>query len=235
MHNALWWGRLRSPRCRRGLEMEDSDRLQKLRTPGTGLDRNFSPCATSTQKWIGVPNPYVKTEDLTELVGHARIGVESAMEELVRRYQERIAGFIYSLVGHEDAIADLCHSVFVKMIVHIKRLRTAESFESWLFQIARNTCFDYLRKERLRRIFVPLERRHEQVAAPVEKSDSRLENFRSALRELPAKQRELIVLMEERDFTYEELAQITRSTVSSVKSRLFRAREQLRRRLTDES
>lgn len=77
-----------------------------------------------------MPNPYLKSEDLTESVGHARIGVESAMEELVRRYQERIAGFIYSLVGHEEAIADLSHGVFVKMILGIKQLREAESFES---------------------------------------------------------------------------------------------------------
>ena len=50
------------------------------------------------------------------LVGHARDGLESAMEELVSRYQDRIAGFVYSLVGREDAVADLCHNVFVKMI-----------------------------------------------------------------------------------------------------------------------
>jgi RNA polymerase sigma-70 factor, ECF subfamily len=182
-----------------------------------------------------VPNPSVKSEELSALVGQARIGVDSAMEELVRRYQERIAGFIYSQVGRKDALADLCHSVFVKMIVHIKRLRADDSFEPWLFQIARNTCLDYLRKERLRRIFVPLERRHEEIAAVSEERDGRLEDFRKTLQQLPARQRELIVLLGEQDFSYEELAQITRSTVSSVKSRLFRAREQLRRRLGDES
>ncbi|MGO9057080.1 MAG: RNA polymerase sigma factor [Candidatus Binataceae bacterium] len=182
-----------------------------------------------------MPNPCVKSEDLAVLADRARTGVESAMEELVCRFQERIAGFVYSLVGHEDVIADLCHNVFVKMIVNIKGLKTPESFEPWLFQIARNTCFDYLRKERLRRIFVPFERQHEQVAAQPDYPDGRLDNFRRALRDLPAKQRELILLLQERDFSYEELAQITHSSVSSVKSRLFRAREQLRRRLSDES
>lgn len=182
-----------------------------------------------------MPNPCLKSEDLAELADHARAGVESALEELVRRYQDRIAGFVYSLIGREDAIGDLCHNVFVKMIVNIKALKTPASFEAWLFQIARNTCFDYLRKERLRRIFVPFERQHEQIAEPAHKPDSRLENFRRALRELPARQRELILLLQERDFSYEEMAAITRSSVSSVKSRLFRAREYLRRRLSDEA
>lgn len=183
----------------------------------------------------GVPNPCPKSENLAELADRARKGVESAVEQLVCRYQDRIAGFVYSLIGREDAIADVCHNVFVKMIVNIKGLKAPESFESWLFQIARNCCFDYLRKERLRRIFVPFERKHEQVPAPAQKPDSRLESFLSALQELPARQRELIVLLQEKDFSYEEMAEITHSSVSSVKSRLFRAREQLRRRLIDES
>jgi RNA polymerase sigma-70 factor (ECF subfamily) len=199
--------------------------------------RNFF--ASGASLWLqccAVAKPDIKADDVAELVGRARAGVERAMEDLIGRYQERVAGFIYSLVGREDVIADLCHNVFVKMIVNLKRLRAPESFEPWLFQIARNTCFDHLRKERLRRIFfVPFERKHEQIAAQTERADSRLDAFRRVLRELPPKQRELIVLMEHRDFTHEQLAQITRSTVSSVKSRLFRARDQLRRRLIDES
>jgi RNA polymerase sigma-70 factor (ECF subfamily) len=187
------------------------------------------------RKWIGVANPSARSEDLTVLVGRAQMGEESAMDELVRRYQDRVAGFIYSLVGREDAVADLCHSALVKMIVSLKRLRALESFEPWLFQIARNTCFDFLRKERLRRIFVPLTSAHEQVAAHAERTDGRLESFRVALAQLPPRQRELLVLLEQQEFSYEQLAQITGSTVSSVKSRLFRAREQLRRTLVGES
>jgi RNA polymerase sigma-70 factor (ECF subfamily) len=182
-----------------------------------------------------VPNPCVKREDLAVLADRARRGVDSALEELVCRYQDRIAGFVYSLVGREDVISDLCHNVFVKMIINIKGLKAPDRFEPWLFQIARNSCFDYLRKERLRRIFVPFESRHEQVAAQPQKPDSRLETFRRTLRELPPKQRELILLLQENEFSYEEMASITNSSVSSVKSRLFRAREYLRRRLTDES
>jgi RNA polymerase sigma-70 factor, ECF subfamily len=209
-----------------------------LARPGTRpAHRNFRRRAASySLKWSRVSKPCVKSEDVAVLVGHAQDGVEGALEELVRRYQDRIAGFIYSLIGREDAIADLCHNVFVKMIVNIGRLRTPQSFESWLFQIARNTCFDHLRKERLRRIFVPFERKHEEVAAqPAERADSRLDILRRALGNLPPKQRELILLLEENDFSYEELAQITRASVASVKSRLFRAREQLRRRLADDS
>ena len=176
---------------------DDKTCMQQLESIATF----FRPRASCRIKWRGVPNPCVKSEDLAVLVDRARSGTESALEELVCRYQDRIAGFVYSLVGKEDVIADLCHNVFVKMIVNIKALKAAGSFEPWLFQIARNSCFDYLRKERLRRIFVPFERKHEQVAALPQKPDSRLENFRRVLRELPPKQRELILLLQETDFT----------------------------------
>jgi hypothetical protein len=70
----------------------------------------FSCPATSTQtRRHGVPVAYVK--DLTELVGHAELCVESATEELVRRYHERIHGLIYSMVGHKRVIADLRRTV----------------------------------------------------------------------------------------------------------------------------
>jgi RNA polymerase sigma-70 factor, ECF subfamily len=230
--------------------MGDASAALKLRLSNFGCQANadkFAPAksekhrnflhlrASCGLKWMGVPNPCVKNQDLAALADRARSGVESALEELVCRYQDRIAGFVYSLVGREDVIADICHNVFIKMIVNIKGLKAPESFEPWLFQIVRNCCFDHLRKERLRRIFVPFERKHEQVAALPQKPDSRLENFRRALQELPVKQRELILLLQERDFSYEEMAKITDSSLSSVKSRLFRAREQLRRRLVDES
>lgn len=182
-----------------------------------------------------MPNPCVKSEDLVVLVHHARVGVQSAQEELIRRYEGRVAAFNYSMVGRKDAVPDLCHTVFLKMILHIKRLRTAESFEPWLFQIARRTCFDFLRKERLRSIFVPLEPAHEQIAAGSQPAGVGLETFLKALSELPPKQRELIALLQQEELSYEGLAEITGSTVSSVKSRLFRAREHLRRRLRNES
>src|SRR5271169_62460 len=114
-------------------------------------------------------------EDLGELVRRAQDGSEAALETLICRFQDRIAGFVYSLVGRDDAIEDLCHNIFLKMIGGLPRLKTPESFESWLFRIARNACTDFLRKRRLWRMFVPFEPQHEQIAAYVSpRAESRL-------------------------------------------------------------
>jgi RNA polymerase sigma-70 factor (ECF subfamily) len=121
------------------------------------------------------------------------------------------------------------------MIVGLGRLEEDERFEAWLFRIARNACFDHLRKQRLRRIFVPWQSEHEQYTSPPESTeDRRIDAFRRALKMLPRKQRELVALLQDDKLSYEELAAITKSSVSSVRSRLFRARRQLRKSMRDD-
>lgn len=179
-------------------------------------------------------NTLSQKEGLASLVLQAREGSEAALEALICRFQNRIAAFVYTQVGRDDAIEDICQNIFLKMISGLGKLRNVESFEPWLFRIARNACKDFLRRKRLWRLLVPFESKHEKVTILPRAQDAELEKFRAALEEIPEGQRELIVLLADNNWSYEELARITRSTVSSVKSRLFRAREFLRQRMVDE-
>ena len=175
-----------------------------------------------------------EAEDLAALIRRAQDGSEAALEILIARFQDRIAGFVYSLIGRDDAIEDLCHDIFIKMISGLSGLKNPDAFEAWLFRIARNVAMDSLRRKRLWRMFVPFEPKHEQIAEAPRSGDSRVEEFRAALEGMPPNQKELILLLAENDWSYEQLAEITRSSVSAVKSRLFRAREYLRQRVADE-
>ena len=176
-----------------------------------------------------------EAEDLAALIRRAQDGSEAALEILIARFQDRIAGFVYSLIGRDDAIEDLCHDIFIKMLSGLSGLKNPDAFEAWLFRIARNVAMDSLRRKRLWRMFVPFEPKHEQIAEAPRSGDSRVEEFRAALEGMPPNQKELILLLAENDWTYEQLAEITRSSVSAVKSRLFRAREYLRQRVADEN
>jgi RNA polymerase sigma-70 factor (ECF subfamily) len=162
----------------------------------------------------------------------SRGGDRRALEEVIRHYQDRVAGFIISIVGRESDYEDLCQTAFVKMAFALPKLRSPEIFEPWLFRIARNVCIDHLRRLRWRRIFVPFTREHEQVSAE-EPEESRTGAFEAVLQQLPADQRELIGLLRERDWSYAELADITNSSVSAVGTRLFRARARLRKLLQE--
>jgi RNA polymerase sigma-70 factor (ECF subfamily) len=188
----------------------------------------------SLNEYALVGNTLCEQEGLASLVLQAREGSEAALETLICRFQTRIAAFVYTQVGRDDAIEDICQNVFLKMIWGLAKLKSVESFEPWLFRIARNACRDFIRRKRLWGLLVPFESKHEQLAAVPPAREASLEKFHAALEEMPEGQRELIVLLADNDWSYEELARITRSTVSSVKSRLFRARESLRRRMVGE-
>jgi RNA polymerase sigma-70 factor (ECF subfamily) len=166
---------------------------------------------------------------LLAAVERARAGDEGALTALIERYQGRIARFVRSLVGPDDDAEDLSQAVFVKMVLGVAKLKNPQTFEPWLFLIARNTCRDHLRRRKWRRLFVPWEIDHEQIAAPPVRSTAMsAANLDRAMAELPREQRELIALLRENDWSYEDLSRITGASLPAVKSRLFRARQKMR-------
>ena len=126
--------------------------------------------------------------------------------------------------------------VFVKMARALRRLRAPEQFESWLFRLARNTCIDQLRREKLRRIFTPFAPEHENIAEPdVSANTEELDELRHALSQIRPKDRALLALVQE-GRSHAEIAETFNTSVAAVKARLHRAREQLRQHYqTDET
>ncbi|HXN35434.1 MAG TPA: RNA polymerase sigma factor [Opitutaceae bacterium] len=169
------------------------------------------------------------TTPLGDRVRRAQRGDEVALRELIVSYQHRVAGFTYAIIGRNDSIEDLVQLVFIKMARALARLNAPDQFESWLFRLARNTCIDHLRRQKLRRIFTPFAPEHENVPEPAGAVDSEeLDALRHALAQLRPKDRALIALVQE-GRTHAEIAETFRTTVAAVKARLHRAREQLRK------
>lgn len=173
----------------------------------------------------------------TDIIGRiaaARSGDEQALEDVIRHYQDRVAGYVVSLVGKDNAdFDDLCQIVFVKMALSLPRIRSIDAFEPWLLTIARNVCRDHLRRIRLRNLFVPLSYHHETIPTDqrLEDPQERLGSLDGALKKLSDEQREMINLLRGREYSYEELARVTKSSVRAVAGRLFRARASLRKLL----
>jgi RNA polymerase sigma-70 factor (ECF subfamily) len=163
----------------------------------------------------------------------ARAGDPAAQEDLVRDYQEQVARLVVSRLGEIESCEDLCQTIFVKMVLSLPRLRSVETFESWLFRIAHNVCNDHLRRLRWRRrLFVPMKETHQLIADIVPDDPyAGAEAVRVAIRQLVPEQRMLVELSIDEPRSYEELAAISHMSVTSVRSRLFRARERLRQLL----
>lgn len=175
-----------------------------------------------------------------ELVEAFQGGDAAAFDVLVRRWDRKIHGAIYRVVGSDDEARDLVQEAFFKAFRALSGFKREARFSSWLYQIALNLCRDRLRR-RKGRTFVSLDERDEAgEPLAVSRAASALETIEAqdlartverAMAELPPEQREVIVLKEYEGLTFVEIAEVLSVPVSTVKTRLYRGLVQLRERL----
>ena len=149
--------------------------------------------------------------------------------------------YSYAMVltrNHAEA-EDLVQETYVRAIQAMGRLRTGSNVKSWLFTILRNIWFNQLRKRRNGPQMVDVEDGAANIAEP--SSDSydlyvskmEAEQVRAAIQELPVESREIILLREYEDLSYQEIASVLDCPVGTVMSRLGRARAKLRALLSE--
>ena len=187
-----------------------------------------------------------KAED-RELVRLSQNGSEPAFEELVRRHQQRVFALVAGILHRPDDVEDVAQQVFLKAYLGIKRFDQRAAFSTWLYKIAVNECWDYLRKRKVRPLVYEADLSEEQVSRldgivsserPPVGANARAETrelLDRVLALLPEQDRQLLVLKEIEGFSVQELAEILHLNVNTVKVRLFRARGRImdiyRRRL----
>lgn len=180
----------------------------------------------------------VETDE--ELVTAFRAGNSSAFDELVQRWERKIQGAVYRIMGPGEDARDLTQETFLRAYRGLSTFKSEARFSSWLYQIALNLCRDRLRQKRGRTVVglddldAPTAARIERVEASahqlVEARDvSRMVS--AAMAELPEEQREVIVLKEYQGLTFQEIANVLRVPVSTVKTRLYRGLVQMREHL----
>ena len=174
-----------------------------------------------------------------ELVEAFQLGDSSAFDELVGRWDRKIQGAIYRILGPGEDVRDLSQEAFLKAYRGLRTFKKEARFSSWLYQIALNLCRDRLRRRR-GRTHVSLDELDEgsTLLAPnaVEDIENRDLGRRVALAmaELPEEQREVIVLKEYQGLTFVEISDALDVPVSTVKTRLYRGLGLLRQRLERE-
>ena len=188
-----------------------------------------------------------KRADDRELVGLSQNGTDAAFEELVRRHQQRVFALVAGILHRPDDVEDVAQQVFLKAYLGIKRFDQRAAFSTWLYKIAVNECWDYLRKRKVRPLVYEADLSEEQVSRldgivssdrPPESASARTETreiLERMLGALPEQDQQLLILKEIEGFSVQELAEILGLNVNTVKVRLFRARgrimESYRRRL----
>lgn len=175
-----------------------------------------------------------------ELVGAFQGGDLSAFDVLVERWDRRIQGAAYRVLGSEDESRDVCQETFLRAYRALGSFKREARFSSWVYQIALNLCRDRLRRRRARPL-VSLDALHEDGQAPPDVSGPSpyewLEAQRlsravaAAVAALPEEEREVIVLKEYQGLTFLEVAEALGLPPSTVKTRLYRGLGQLRQQL----
>jgi len=173
-----------------------------------------------------------------QLVSVAITGGEASFEELVRRYQRPIAGYVYRMLNDYEASLDVVQEVFIKVFNSLDRYSTDYKFSTWLYRIAHNAAIDHLRRNSMNAQSIETENAdgtyqiefmspHPTPEQDRERSEWRKE-IENVVKKLPAAYRELILLRHSRDLSYDEIADVTGLPLGTVKNRLFRAREMMR-------
>jgi RNA polymerase sigma-70 factor, ECF subfamily len=171
-----------------------------------------------------------------ELLRRAAEGERQAFELVYHRYQQVVYRFARAMTGCPDAAEDVTQEVFIALIKELPRYDPARAgFTTYLYGIARNLCRDQWRRtqRRLALEAVGLERRRttDDPFDLLERAQTATQ-VQCALRGLPLRYREVIILCDLHGLAYAEAALVVRSSVSGVRARLHRARQLLRRKLS---
>lgn len=153
-------------------------------------------------------------------IAHAVRGDQQAFADLIHLYQEPVCRFLAHLLGDRHAAEDATQETFIRVHGKLHTFEARSKFSSWVFQIARNTGLDIIRKQQRR----PALSNRPTEDVPYPGSPSTATEIDAALAALPVPQREAILIIEVLGYTYREAAQITGVAEGTFKSRVHHGR-----------
>lgn len=177
-----------------------------------------------------------------ELMLRVKAGEAEAFNRLMEKYQKTVVNLVYRFTGDREGAEDLAQEVFLRIYRAAPRYEPRAKFFTYLYQVTLNLCRNEREKSQRRKVQSLDQSRDDQerqieIPDPEGGAEQHIEReetaaqVQAAIQELPAEQRELLVLQRYQDLGYEELAGVTGQTVSAVKAKLHRARQALKRKL----
>lgn len=160
-------------------------------------------------------------------------GNESAFRTLINRHKEKVRNLVYVTTSNPDIVDDIAQEVFIQVYRKLGNFRFESQFTTWLYAITINKCRDYLRRVKIRSLFSPLsDDDHQHPSHTTKQVFDIQEIVQKAISRLPEKLRVPLLLRDFEGLSYQEIAETLGTEVGTVKSRIFRARDQLKKMLT---
>ncbi len=173
----------------------------------------------------------------------ARQGDHVAFGRLVEAYQGPVYNLAYRMLGNSGEAEEAAQEAFIRAFTRLHTYDPSRKFSTWILSITSNYCIDLIRKRRatLLSLEEPLPPHPALMADGAENPEAQAVNHErealvsALLAKLPEDYREAVVLRYWYDLSYEEIAEMTDTTVSAIKSRLFRARRQMAEATNEDS
>jgi len=164
-----------------------------------------------------------------------------AYEILVKRYKDPLMNFVYRFVGDRDVCTDVVQETMIKFYLNKDSYRSFAKFSTWIYTIAANLAKNEL-KRRKRRVIFSIDNSDDEKSpqiedkmflAPDRAADGEIRNeiIQKALLKVKPVYREVVILRDIQDLSYEEISEITGLAIGTVKSRINRGRIQLQKLL----
>jgi RNA polymerase sigma-70 factor (ECF subfamily) len=161
-----------------------------------------------------------------EIIKRCQNGENDSFEIIYNHYKDYVYTLIYRTVGNREDAEDLQQEVFLKIFQNIKNFRFKSSFTTYIFQIVHNLCIDNVYRKK--RIF---KRDISEI-----KNDFKIDlkgDIEKVLNSIEPKYRMCVILRDIEGFSYKEISKILKISEGTVKSRINRGREKLRKKLKD--
>lgn len=178
-----------------------------------------------------------------QLVIRSQQGDMTAFAELINLYKQKIFTYAYRMVGNTQDAEDIAQETFLRVYRHLANYDPQRRFSTWVYAIANNLCIDQLRRRRPTvSLDQPLNDEGDLFLEPTatdgdpEHEVEQMELHQmveTAIASLPESYRSVIVLRHLQNLSYEEISRVLDLPLNTVKTRIFRAREALCKRLKD--
>jgi RNA polymerase sigma-70 factor, ECF subfamily len=176
------------------------------------------------------------------LIVASKEGDYKSLTKLIDLYSSTVHSVIYSIVNNKELTEDLAQETYLKMINGLENYEFRAPFKSWLLRISVNLCRDHIRRKKVRKIVQPFTEYDnnidesqfwDTVQNPGEDllKKERRHHIHNAISKLPQDLKEVLILRDIQEFSYEEIAESLKWRIGTVKSRLFRARNELHKTL----
>jgi len=187
----------------------------------------------------------VVNQDIQKLVRDAIQGRQYAYKQLMNRYKPGIFKMIYQIIKNREETEDIVQETFIKAFKSLDSYNSKYAFSTWLYKIAYNHSIDTIRKRKMKTFSLdkPIKLSKGEVKHEIRDESfvpdkellhrESINNILKQVESLPDKYKQALILRHQEEHSYEEISSILNIPIGTVKARIFRAREMLKKKLQE--